>query len=109
MGRGCLDSCFSWTGNRCAALTVEEPVTSCKFYKTVKEAERGRLATLDTESKRYERGNKKYWLMDITDEFLAIYANDIKKLYDYRGIIQGVEAGDPEAIRKAKAILGGGE
>ena len=109
--KGCLDGCFSWTGTRCIGLTIEEPIEWCKFYKSVMEAEKDRLSALDAtggKKDRYERGNKRYWLMDITDEFLSSHADELDLLYSYRSLRKEVEQGNPDAITRAKALIGKG-
>lgn len=106
---GCLDGCFGWTGRRCIGLSVEKPVEACKFYKTVTEAEKERLKILDAHMKaaeRYERGNKRYWLMDISDEFLAVNADDLDRICVYRSLARAVARGDEDAVRRAREMLG---
>ena len=107
---GCLDGCFGWTGARCRGLSVDEPVDTCKFYKTAREAEEERLEILDTNEKaagRYERGNKRYWLMDISDEFLAVNADDLDLIAAYRSLAKAVARGEKEAVRRAREMLDG--
>ena len=106
---GCLDGCFNWTGARCVGLTVNSPVEHCRFYKTAKEAEVERLEALDANAKaaeRYERGNKRYWLMDISDEFLAVNADDLDRICAYRSLAKAVARGEEDAVKRARELLG---
>lgn len=109
---GCLDGCFNWTGSKCKGLTVDEPIGPCNFYKTVHEAQEGRLDALDASGQdrdRYDRGNKRYWLMDISDEFLAVNAGDLELISQYRSLARKIGMGDRDAAEAARRILHGTE
>ncbi len=102
--------CFGWNGSGCVPLRERCPgKEKCRFYKPAVQAEKERLQAYESAGaarSRYERYDKKYWLMEVTDEFITDNGEAILQICRYRDLARRIRNGDGKAADEARRILG---
>ncbi len=101
--------CFGWNGYRCVALHGACPGREeCHFYKPAGQAEKERLRAYESSGEareRYERYDKKYWLMQIGDEFITENKEAILRIFCCRDLAKRLRRMDAGAVGEARMML----